>query len=46
MFLLIAVALSVVIWNDVSLTAKIGFFVFGFGSGITAGRWLADRSAR
>jgi hypothetical protein len=44
-FFFIAAALSVVIWNDVSLTAKIGFFVFGFGSGVTAGRWLAERSA-
>ena len=46
MFLLIAVALSLTIWNDVSLVAKIGFFVFGFGSGVTAGRWLVERSAR
>lgn len=46
MFFLIAIALSLTIWNDVSLAAKIGFFVFGFGSGVTAGSWLAKRSAR
>jgi len=46
MFFLIAVALSLTIWNDVSLAAKIGFFVFGFGSGVTAGRWLVERPAR
>jgi hypothetical protein len=41
MFFLIAVALSVVIWSDVSLAAKIGLFVLGFGSGVAAGRRLA-----
>ena len=45
MFSVIAAALSAVIWNDVSLIAKIGLFAFGFGSGVTAGRWLAERSA-
>jgi hypothetical protein len=46
MFFVIAVALSMVIWNDVSLAAKMGLFVLGFGSGVAACRWLAARSAR
>ncbi len=46
MFFVLAVALSLAIWNDVSLAAKIGFFVFGFGSGVTAGLWLAKRPAQ
>jgi hypothetical protein len=46
MFLVIAAALSVVIWGDVSMAAKIGFFAFGFGSGVTAGLWLAKRPAQ
>lgn len=46
MFFVIAVALSVAIWNQVPLIAKIGFFALGFGSGVTAARWLAERSAR
>jgi hypothetical protein len=45
-FFVIAVALSAAIWNDVSLAAKMGLFVLGFGSGVAAGRWLAQRSAR
>jgi tellurite resistance protein TehA-like permease len=39
MFFVIAVVLSVVTWGDVSLAAKIGFFAFGFASGISAGTW-------
>ena len=35
-----------VFWVYVSLVAKIGFFVLGFGSGVTAGQWLAIRSAQ
>jgi hypothetical protein len=46
MFFIIAAAFSVVIWNDVSLAAKVGFFALGFGSGVTGGRWFADRSVR
>ena len=44
MFLVLAIAFSVVIWSDVSLPAKIAFFALGFGSGIAAGRWIAMRS--
>ncbi len=45
MFFVFAVVFSVVIWADVSLAAKIGFFVLGFGTGVTAGRSFAKRSA-
>jgi hypothetical protein len=34
-----------VFWADVSLAAKIGLFVLGFGSGLTTGQWLAKRTA-
>ena len=44
MFFVFAAAFSVVFWVDVSLAAKIGLFVLGFGSGVTAGQWLAKRS--
>ena len=44
LFLVLAAAFSVVFWEDVSLAAKIGFFALGFGSGVTAGQWLAKRS--
>ena len=44
MWLVIAAALSIVIWEDVSLAAKLGFLVLGFASGISAGQWLARRS--
>jgi hypothetical protein len=46
LFFVIAVALSAVIWDDVSLAAKIGLFLFGFGSGVAAGKALPERSAR
>ena len=45
LFFVLAVAFSAVFWADVSLAAKIGFFVLGFGSGVTAGQWFARRSA-
>jgi hypothetical protein len=45
LFLVLAAALSLVFWADVSLAAKIGLFVLGFGSGVTAGQWFARRSA-
>jgi hypothetical protein len=45
MFFVFAVVFSVVIWGAVSPAAKIGFFVLGFGSGVTAGRSFAKRSA-
>jgi hypothetical protein len=43
-FLIVAVALSLAIWSEVSLPAKITFFALGFGSGIAAGQWIAKRS--
>jgi hypothetical protein len=45
MFFVLAIALSLTIWNSVSLAAKIGFFAFGFASGIFAGQWLTKRNA-
>ena len=45
MFFVFAAALSVVFWGDVSLVAKVVFFILGFGSGVTAGQWFARRSA-
>ncbi len=43
LFLVFAFAFSIVIWPDASLSAKIAFFAVGFGSGISAGLWLARR---
>ncbi|MBK9940879.1 MAG: hypothetical protein IPP13_04560 [Kouleothrix sp.] len=45
MFFVFAVVFGLVLWADVALAAKIGFFALGFGSGVTAGQWLARRSA-
>ena len=45
LFFVLAAAFSLVFWADVSLVAKIGFFVLGFGSGVTAGQWFARRGA-
>jgi len=45
LFFLLAAAFSLVFWADVSLAAKIAFFVLGFGSGLTAGQWFARRGA-
>ena len=45
LFFVLAAAFSLVFWADVSLVAKIGFFVLGFGSGVTAGQWFAMRRA-
>ena len=45
LFFVLAVAFSLVFWADVSLVAKVGLFVLGFGSGVTAGQWFARRSA-
>ena len=44
LFFVLAAAFALVFWADVSLTAKIGLFVLGFGSGVTAGQWFARRS--
>ena len=44
MFFVFAAAFSVIYWGDVSWLAKAGLFVLGFGSGVTAGQWLARRS--
>jgi hypothetical protein len=45
MFFVFAAAFSFIFWADVSFTAKFVFFVFGFGSGVTAGQWFVRRSA-
>jgi len=37
LFLALAVALSITIWPNVSLAAKIAFFAFGYGAGVTTG---------
>jgi uncharacterized protein YebE (UPF0316 family) len=42
-FLLLAVILSVIVWSDVPTSAKIAFFAFGYGAGITTGAWVARR---
>ena len=47
MFLVLAIAFGIVIWGNVSLSAKIAFFVCGFGSGISTGRLIGrERSLR
>lgn len=45
LFFVLAAAFSLVFWADVSLAAKIALFVLGFGSGVTAGQWVARRGA-
>jgi hypothetical protein len=45
LFFVFAVAFSIIFWADISLAAKIVFFVLGFGSGVTAGQWIVRRSA-
>jgi hypothetical protein len=45
LFFLLAAVFALVFWADVSLVAKIGLFVLGFGSGVTAGQWFARRGA-
>jgi hypothetical protein len=45
MFLALAAAFSVVIWEDTSLAATIGLFALGFGCGMATGVWFARRSA-
>lgn len=44
LFLVLAVAVSVTVWGDVSSPVKIGMFAFGFGSGIATGTLIARRS--
>lgn len=43
LFLILAVAASVVIWDEVSSPVKIGMFAFGFGSGVAAGALISRR---
>ena len=43
LFLVLAAALSVTIWADVSPAAKLAFFCFGFASGSAAGGHIALR---
>ncbi|HEU0294541.1 MAG TPA: hypothetical protein VFR47_17510 [Anaerolineales bacterium] len=44
LFLILAVASSLVIWSEIASAVKIGMFAFGFGSGIAAGTVIARRS--
>ena len=44
MFLVLAVATSVVIWSEVSTAAKIAMFAFGYGAGVTGGNLIARRN--
>jgi hypothetical protein len=44
LFFVFAAAFSLIFWADVSLVVKIGLFVLGFGSGVTAGQWFVRRS--
>ena len=44
MFLALAAAFSVVIWEDTSLAATIGLFALGFGCGMSTGVSFARRS--
>jgi hypothetical protein len=44
MFLALAAAFSVVIWQDTSLAAIIGLFALGFGCGVATGVSFAGRS--
>ena len=41
LFFVLAAALSVTIWADVSPAAKLAFFCFGFASGVAAGGHIA-----
>jgi hypothetical protein len=43
LFLVLGVALSVVVWEEVSLPPMIGLLALGFGSGMAAGAWYAGR---
>jgi hypothetical protein len=45
LFLVLALAFGVVIWNDTSLSAMLAFFATGFGSGAAFGAWVARRQA-
>jgi len=42
-FVVFAVIASITIYPEVSLAAKLAFFAFGFGAGITYGRGAAAR---
>jgi len=44
MFFVFAVVFSIVFWPDVSIAAKIGMFVLGFGSGVTFMGWLSRQN--
>ena len=44
LFLVLAVAASITVWGEIASPVKIGFFAFGFGSGIAAGTLIARRT--
>jgi hypothetical protein len=45
MFFIFAAATSLIIWSDVSIAAKIAFYAFGVGTGVTFGLWMAKRQS-
>ena len=44
MFFVFALVFSIVFWSDVSLAARIGMFVLGFGSGGSFAGWFTRRN--
>jgi hypothetical protein len=44
MFLVLAVAASVVVWGNVSIAAKIAMFALGYGAGVSGGTLIARQS--
>jgi len=43
MFFVLAIVFSLLFWEAAPLAAKIGLFVLGFGSGLTACQWMFER---
>lgn len=46
LFLLLAVSVSTIIWNDISSPVKIGMFVLGFGGGVSIGSLITTRRGK
>ena len=44
-FLILAITVSLTIWSDVSMAAKIAFFAFGYGAGVTTGARMTSRQS-
>jgi len=43
-FMVFAAVFSVLFWADVSMAAKTGLFVLGFGSGFMFGGWVTRQN--